>query len=38
VLFDEDGTPTHIFCASGDGPSYQFNGRTYIVCVKLEKK
>ena len=38
VLFDENGTPTHIFCASGDGPSYAFNGRTYIVCLKLEKK
>lgn len=38
VLFNEKGEPTHIFCASGDGPSYQFNGRTYIVCIKLEKE
>ncbi len=38
VLFNEKGEPTHIFCASGDGPSYQFNGRTYIVCMKLEKE
>lgn len=37
VLFNELGEPTHIFCASGDGPSYQFNGPTYIVCMKLEK-
>lgn len=38
VLFNEKGEPTHIFCASGDGPSYQFNGRTYVVCIKLEKE
>ena len=38
VLFDENGEPTHIFCASGSGPSYSFDDITYIVCVKLEKK
>ncbi len=38
VLFNEEGEPTHIFCASGDGPSYSFDGVSYIVCVKLEKK
>ena len=38
VLFDEDGKPTHIFCASGEGAPYSFKGTTYIVCVKLEKK
>ena len=38
VLFDENGEPTHIFCASGDGEPYNFQGATYIVCVKLEKK
>ena len=37
VLFNEKGEPTHLFCASGDGPSYQFDGATYIVCIKLEK-
>ena len=38
VLFNEEGEPTHIFCASGDGPSYTFDDVSYIVCVKLEKK
>jgi hypothetical protein len=39
VLFDENGEPTHIFCASGNGEeSFNFQGRTYIVCIKLEKK
>ena len=38
VLFDENGNPTHIFCASGNGPSYSFDGETFIVCIKLEKE
>ena len=39
LLFDENGEPTHIFCASGTGPyPYSFQGVTYIVCMKLEKK
>ena len=39
LLFDENGEPTHIFCASGTGANpYAFEGRTYIVCIKLEKK
>ncbi len=39
VLFDEDGTPTHIFCASGAGTApYSFEGGTYVVCIKLENK
>ena len=39
LLFDENGEPTHIFCASGTGANpYAFEGRTYIVCMKLEKK
>ena len=38
VLFDENGEPTHIFCASGYGPTYSFTGETFIVCLKLEKK
>jgi hypothetical protein len=40
VLFDENGEPTHIFCASGgvaDAP-YAFKDRTCVVCLKLEKK
>lgn len=39
LLFDEKGEPTHIFCASGTGlHPYSFQGVTYIVCIKLEKK
>ncbi|MBQ7912382.1 MAG: glycoside hydrolase family protein [Clostridia bacterium] len=39
VLFDENGEPTHIFCASGYGSTpYNFEGNTFIVCLKLEKK
>ena len=39
VLFDENGKPTHIFCASGNGKHpYVFNERTFIVCMKLEEK
>ena len=39
VLFDENGEPTHIFCASGGGTlPYNFEGSTYVVCIKLEKK
>ena len=39
VLFNEQGEPTHIFCASGDGAQpYDFSGNTFIVCIKLEKK
>lgn len=39
VLFDENGVPTHIFCASGNGKEpFNFEGGTYIVCIKLEKK
>lgn len=39
LLLDENGEPTHIFCASGDGERpYNFDGNTYIVCMKLEKR
>ena len=38
LLFNKHGEPTHIFCASGNGGPYQFEGRTFIVCMKLEKK
>ena len=39
LLFDENGEPTHIFCASCTGPHpYSFQGVSYIVCMKLEKK
>ncbi|MBQ2986633.1 MAG: glycoside hydrolase family protein [Tyzzerella sp.] len=39
VLFDENGNPTHLFCASGDGSTpYCFKGNTFVVCMKLDKK
>ena len=39
VLFDENGEPTHIFCASGFAEApYDFTDITFVVCMKLEKK
>ncbi|MBR5871925.1 MAG: glycoside hydrolase family protein [Clostridia bacterium] len=39
LLFDENGTPTHLFCASGRASSpYAFEDTTFIVCIPLEKK
>ena len=39
VLFDENGNPTHIFCASGFAERpYDFTDITFVVCMKLEKK
>lgn len=39
LLFDENGKPTHLFGASGNGTEpYQFEGETFIVCLKLEEK
>ena len=38
VLFDENGEPTHIFCASGFAEEpYDFTDITFVVCMKLEK-
>lgn len=38
LLFDENGKPTHLFCASGYGSNpYDFEGNTFIVCMKLEE-
>ena len=38
LLFDENGKPTHLFCASGDASApYSFDSRTFIVCIKLEE-
>lgn len=38
LLFDENGTPTHLFCASGQSDvPYYFKDNSYIVCMKLEK-
>ena len=39
LLFDENGNPTHLFCASGRAPSpYAFEDTTFIVCIPLEKQ
>ena len=39
LLFDENGEPTHIFCASGFGEEpYNFKGTTYVVSMMLKKK
>ena len=36
---DENGTPTHLFCASGRAPSpYAFEDTTFIVCIPLKKE
>lgn len=38
ILFDEDGKPTHLFCAGGDSAvPYDFKESTYITCLKLEE-
>lgn len=39
LLFDENGTPTHLFCATGTGPQpYDFQGVTYIVGMNLNRR
>ena len=39
LLFNEQGEPTHIFCATGEGKEpFMFESETYIVCIKLEKR
>lgn len=39
VLFDENGEPSYIYCASGDGDGpYCFVGPTYIVGIKLKRR
>ena len=39
LLFDETGTPTHLFCASGHGSApYGFDDPTFIVCIPLKKE
>ena len=39
LLFDENGVPTHLFCATGSGAEpYRFDGNTYVVCMPLKKK
>ncbi|MBQ7794684.1 MAG: glycoside hydrolase family protein [Clostridia bacterium] len=38
LVFDEDGKPTHIFCATGMAERpYEFNSETSVICMKLEK-
>lgn len=39
VLFDEQGEPQYLFCASGAGPNpYSFEGKTFVVAQELRKK
>lgn len=39
LIFDENGIPTHLFCASGYGPNpYDFDGNTFVVCMELQKR
>ena len=39
LLFDEKGQPAYLFCASGNGSApYQFEGKTYVVCMELSDK
>ena len=39
ILFDENGKPTHLFCASGNASEpYCFTEETFIVCMKLEER
>ena len=38
LLFDEQGKPTYLFCASGKGPNpYGFEGETFIVAQEMKK-
>lgn len=38
LLFDEDGNPSYLFCASGKGPHpYSFEGETFIVAQEVKK-
>lgn len=39
ILFDENGEPIYLYCASGNGGTpYTFDGATYVVGIKLERK
>lgn len=39
LLFDENGVPTHLFCATGTAQApYDFTGNTFVVCTKLIPK
>lgn len=39
LLFDENGEPIYLYCASGEGDCpYGFKGSTYVLGIKLEKK
>ena len=38
IVFDENGTPERLFCASGNGSSpYAFKGTTFVVSIDLKK-
>ena len=39
AFLDENGEPIYLYCASGNGGSpYTFDGATYVVGIKLERK
>ena len=39
ILFDENGEPIYLYGASGNGGTpYTFDGETYVVGIKLERK
>ena len=39
ILFDENGNPAYLYCASGDGESpYNFAGHTYVACMEIKEK
>jgi len=39
ILFNDEGQPEYIYCASGDGDQpYWFKTPTYVLCIKLEKE
>ena len=39
LLFDGNGKPAFLFCASGNGSApYRFEGKTYVVCIGLSSR
>lgn len=39
LLFDGNGKPAFLFCASGNGSApYRFEGKTYVVCIGLSPR
>lgn len=39
LLFDENGCPTHLFCATGEAERpFDFSKATSVACIRLEKE